>query len=215
MLSALRQLSWPEAVTIRHKANPELIFEMAEVYELAVLRDVPFNAFEGTPIPADPAIQASVDRLNDLEYIKDYRDCCNQPGRPRKVNTAGELDLQTVFRGSSPGVEVGPYLSQFLLIGTTERNKDPNGIGGGNIDEGLITYGSIQIMQKVAVAEPRKNYMTTLPEYVRVQRGIRPDTETYGAENGMPVIQPNRPPHRFISTPRDLATYVHHFEGVL
>ncbi|MDE5107365.1 MAG: LamG domain-containing protein, partial [Trichodesmium sp. St17_bin3_1_1] len=115
----------PQAVTIppapplldsTRNTNPELIFEMAEVYELAILRDVPLNNFDNKNTTDE--LTASIARLNNLDYVK------NQNGRPRKVNQAGELDLQTVFRGSSPGVEVGPYLSQFLLIG----NKGVNGV---------------------------------------------------------------------------------------
>ena len=76
--------------------NPELLLEMAEVYELAVLRDEPLNAFETAA--ATPAITASLGRLNSLSYV------ANQTGRPRKVNSSGALDAQTVFRGSSRGV---------------------------------------------------------------------------------------------------------------
>lgn len=174
--------------------NPELILEMAEVYELAVLRDQPFNNFENSTVT--PAITASITRLNALSYVG------NQTGRPRKVNSAGELDAQTVFRGSSPGVEVGPYLSQFLLIGNTDRN------GNGNVDQGLITYGVLQIDQKVPVAQPEEDYMRTMETYVNVQRGIRPDPENYVPD---PAGGPSpRPARRFIATPRDLATYVHY-----
>ena len=203
----------PPLMVSANKANPELIFEMAEVYELAVLRDVPFNAFEGaydSTNSASKVIQASVDRLNDLDYIKDNKDCCEQLGRPRKVDADGKLDRQTVFRGSSPGVEVGPYLSQFLLIGTTDLNRDSEGIGGGDISEGLITYGAMQMVQKVAVAAPGEDYMKTMPEYIQVQRGISPNRESYVSEKGEKASQPERPAHRFISTPRDLATYVHY-----
>ena len=176
--------------------NPELILEMAEVYELAILRDQPCNDLESGA--GNPAITASIDRLNALSYIG------NQTGRPRKVNAINQLDAQTIFRGSSPGVEVGPYLSQFLLIGNTDRN------GGGSVAEGMITYGSLLINQRVPIAEPGQDYMRTMAEYVEVQRGIRPPLETYGPTNGGPVPAPNRPPRRFISTPRDLATYVHY-----
>lgn len=182
--------------------NPELVLEMAEVYELAILRDQPFNDFEAGG--ANTSINQSIVRLNALDYIG------NQTGRPRLVSGTGQLDAQTVFRGSSPGVGVGPYLSQFLLIGNTDLNRDPNGVGGGSVDEGLITYGALQINQKVPIAEPGRDYMQNMPEYVQAQRGIRPPRETYGPTNGNPVLQPNRPPRRFISTPRDLATYVHY-----
>ncbi|MEL6322094.1 MAG: vanadium-dependent haloperoxidase, partial [Cyanobacteria bacterium J06626_14] len=180
-------------------ANPELVLEMAEVYELAVLRDQPLNDFEAGC--TNHKIQESLGRLNALSYIS------NQTRRPRKVNcTTGQLDFQTVFRGSSPGVEIGPYLSQFLLLGSLDRN------GGGNVAQGQITYGVLQIDQKVPIAEPGVNYIMTMGEYVDVQRGIDPPNETYGATNGSPVVAPARPPRRFISTPRDLATYVHYDE---
>ncbi len=186
----------PPLIGADGKVNQELVLEMAEVYELAILRDVPFNDFETGSGSA--AINASIGRLNALPYIS------NQTGRPRKVDAGGNLDLQTVFRGSSPGVEVGPYLSQFLLIGNNDLNE------GGGVEEGKITYGVLQIDQKVPIAEPGKDYMTTMSDYVDVQRGIKPPRETYGASNGSPVTKPVRPPRRFISTPRDLATYVHY-----
>ena len=182
--------------------NPELALEMAEVYELAILRDQPFNAFENGKSTGE--IDSAISRLNTLSYVS------NQTGRPRKVNSDQEFDPQTIFRGSSPGVEVGPYLSQFLLIGNTDVNQDENGNGGGSVAEGKITYGVLQIDQQVPIAEPCKNYMITMPEYVKVQRGIKPPRETYGVKKGQPVSAPARSPRRFISTLRDLATYVHY-----
>ncbi|WP_017298925.1 vanadium-dependent haloperoxidase [Nodosilinea nodulosa] len=176
--------------------NPELALEIAEIYELAVLRDQPLNDLEAGS--ANGTVQASIDRLNALSYIG------NQTGRPRMVNGAGVLDAQIVFRGSSPGVEFGPYLSQFMLMGNTDVN------GGGMVAEGLINYGALQANQRVPIAAPGVNYMTTLADYVKVQRGIRPAGETYVDEAGNPVTGMNRPARRFISTPRDLATYVHY-----
>ncbi len=186
----------PPLLDTNGNANPELILEMAEVYELAILRDQPFNDFEANS--SNSVIQNSINRLNALGYVS------NQTGRPRKVNSGSMLDAQTVFRGSSPGVEVGPYLSQFLLIGNVDRN------GGGNVAEGLITYGSLQILQKVPIAEPGEDYMVTMADYVQVQRGIKPAVESYVPEPSPPAGVPPRPSRRFISTPRDLATYVHY-----
>ena len=179
--------------------NPELALEMAEVYELAVLRDCPFNDFEENR--ANGAIAASVNRLNALDYIKDYDP---SQGRPRKLDANNQLTAQNVFRGSSPGVEVGPYLSQFLLMGNLDQN------GGGKVEEGKITYGVLQIDQRVPVAEPGNDYMVTMADYVRVQRGLQPEVpQTYVDDAGCVVNAPGRPTRRFISTPRDLATYVH------
>ncbi len=169
--------------------NPELVLEMAAVYELAVLRDQPFNALE--LLASNPTIDASIARLNALPYIT------NQTGRSRKVNDSGVLNAQTVFRGSSPGVEVGPYLSQFLLIGNGDFN------GSGSVADGKIAYGALQVSQKVPIATDT-DFMLTMSDYVAVQRGLRPPREIY--EPGAGLV-PNR---RFISTPRDLATYVHY-----
>ncbi|MEL7086549.1 MAG: vanadium-dependent haloperoxidase [Cyanobacteria bacterium J06597_1] len=189
----------PPLLTKTGEANPELVLEMAEVYELAILRDVEFNDFEGDGGSNDSAINQSVYRLNQLDYIQ------NQTGRPRKVNsTTKQLDAQTVFRGSSPGVEVGPYLSQFLLIGNADLN------GGGSVDEGLITYGVVQIDQRVPIAKSGKDFMLTMDDYVSVQRGLAQDREPYIGKDGQVASAPDRPARRFISTPRDLATYVHY-----
>ncbi len=201
---AVTMLPAPPLVDKKGKVNPELAFEMAEVYELAIVRDKPFNSFEKNA--TDDDVIASMGRLNVLPYIE------NQTGRPRKVAKDGELDLQTLFRGSSPGVEVGPYLSQFLLIGNTDLN------GGGSVADGKITYGVIEINQRVPVATPEKDFMTDMDTYVKVQRGINPQQfesedkkQSYVLENGSEAAPPNRsrPAKRFISTPRDLATYVH------
>ena len=185
----------PPLLNSSGQANPELIFEMAEVYELAILRDQPFNDFEDSA--SNSTIDDAICRLNNLDYIGS-----NDSGRPRKLNSANELGKQTVFRGSSPGVEVGPYLSQFLLIGNVDRNNQ------GSIAEGKISYGVLQIDQKVPVAEPCKDYMVTMADYVEVQRGIDPGPTAYVP--AIPGDATARPARRFISTPRDLATYVHH-----
>lgn len=177
-------------------ANPELVLEMAEVYELAILRDQPFREFESGM--TNSHITGSIGRLNSLDAMGDQRE-----QRPRKVNGDGDLDRQTVFRGSSPGVEVGPYLSQFLLLG-----NEGNG-NSGSAAEGLITYGTLQVDQKVPIATPGADYMVTMPTYVAVQRGLRPAGETYVPGSASPAGTP-RPARRFIKTPRDLATYVHY-----
>lgn len=57
----------------------------------------------------------------------------------------GPVPLQKVFRGVTPGVDVGPYLSQFMLIGN-------RGLGDVHaIADGKIAYGSITIDQQVRV----------------------------------------------------------------
>ena len=70
-----------------------------------------------------------------------------------------------------------------------------------------ITYGVLEIDQRVPIAKPCVDYMTDMTSYVKAQRGLRPDRETYVPEN---YTDKARAARRFISTPRDLATYVHY-----
>jgi hypothetical protein len=191
----------PPLLSADGEANPELIFEMGEVYELAILRDQPLNAFEDGQ--STPELDAAIDRLNALDYAD------NPDGRPRKRGLAmgnPALTAQTVFRGSSPGVEVGPYLSQFMLMGSPEIN------GAGGPAEGRIAYGVLQIDQRVPVAKPGADHMQDMADYVAVQRGIKPpagEDVVYVDAAGSDASTPTVPARRFISTPRDLATYVH------
>ena len=180
----------------------ELAYEMAEVYELALLRDVPFKEFSSDS--TDTRVTDSISRLNNVGYdleggkpeyeighprAKGYKE-----NRPRTSKNPKTLEAQNAFRGSSPGVDVGPYLSQFMLIGNSSLK------GTGSAADGLIRYGSQQIDQRVPVATPGVDYMTVWDEWLKVQNGaIAADTST--------LYELNK---RFIATPRDLATYVHH-----
>ncbi len=182
----------PQAVTMDpapELCSDELTFEMAEVYELALLRDVPFTEFSDCGGKKTPVDQASR-RLNQLDYA-----VSGFPGRPRIANEAGKLRDQTVFRGSSPGVEVGPYLSQFMLIGNAARCETTKPI------DGKITYGAITIDQKVSEATEKLDYMQSKKDWLFVQNGFAPGDSPKG--------KPFTGKRRFISTPRDLATYVH------
>ncbi|MCY4180579.1 MAG: vanadium-dependent haloperoxidase, partial [Litoreibacter sp.] len=163
----------------------ELDFEMAEVYELALLRDEPLASFAGA---GTGKVKASVDRLNKLAYAK-----ADFPVRPRAKKAAKTLDAQTAFRGSSPGVTVGHYLSQFMWIGN-----------GSNPATGEIAYGPQLVSQKVAAAEKKDDYMTDWAPWHEVQQGC-----DVNKSNGTSGGQKFTDTRRFICTPRDLATYVH------
>ncbi|MEM7060914.1 MAG: vanadium-dependent haloperoxidase [Pseudomonadota bacterium] len=165
--------------------STELCYEMAEVYELALLRDIPFTEFETGAGNGD--VQDSVNRLNNLDYTTE-----GFPGRPRTTNASGLVDEQTVFRGSSPGVDDGPYLSQFMLIGNEARD------GTAKVKDGLIEYGTIAINQRTATATPHLDYLQDKKSWLHVQDGYTATPESYTGGR------------RFICTPRDLATYVHY-----
>jgi len=175
--------------------SPELIAEMAEVYEMALLRDVPFAKFN-----YDKDVHEAIARLNQLEWfqnteIKGLSDAAQARRR-------GQVTLANLFRGTTFGDCVGPYLSQFICAGTPEL-----GLGGqtaASATAGFIQYGSIVFQNRVRVATPYRDYMTTWEAWLDVQNGadVR-RTESYEGD-----CAHNR--YRFIASPRDLATYVHY-----
>ncbi|MFC8451498.1 vanadium-dependent haloperoxidase [Kitasatospora sp. NPDC057223] len=71
--------------------------EMAELYWMALLRDVPFETFEDSALAAAAAA--------DLSRYSDYRG-------PREN---GRVTPRTLFRDPFPGALAGPYISQFFL----------------------------------------------------------------------------------------------------
>ncbi|MEO1688525.1 MAG: vanadium-dependent haloperoxidase, partial [Pseudomonadota bacterium] len=89
-----------------------------------------------------------------------------------------------------------PYLSHFQLIGTDVEYEGAGGPQSCQVREGAQT-----IDQRVPVAVPGQDYMTTEDDWFHVQNGanVRDDCTLFDAAA----------PRRFIATPRDLATYVH------
>ena len=178
----------PQSVTMPPApamGSVELAYEMAEVYELALIRDVPLTELiDGT---TNASVQAAITRLNNIGYS-----LTGDSGRPRK-NVNNALTAQTIFRGSSPGVEMGPYLSQFMLIG----NDQP---GDPGVAHGRIQYGALQIDQRVPVAAAT-DYLTDWTTWLEAQNGkdLRNNPTLFNSTQG----------RRFITFPRDLATYVH------
>lgn len=167
--------------------SPELIAEMTEIYWMALVRDVPFVAFDD-----NGKIGKAVSDMNETEWVRFTRNPPKNLSSAECDRLRGPFNRNTIFRGTLRGDDVGPYLSQFLLVGN--RGVD----GTENVADGFITYGGQRIDQRVRFAEPGKDYMTTWASWLDVQNGadVR-GRETYG--DG----------YRFIATPRDLATYVH------
>ncbi len=78
-------------------ASPELAAEMVELYWQALARDVPFRAYGDHPLLAEAA--------EELSRLPGYRG-------PKE---GGRVTPAVLFRGTSAGDLVGPYVSQFLL----------------------------------------------------------------------------------------------------
>jgi len=181
-----QSVSMPPAPAI---GSAELTSEVAEVYEMALLRDIPFTEFE-----THPDVAASLARLNKLDWFNNTRLPITEDAEARR---RGTVTPQNAFRGTSFGDTTGPYISQFLLRGTPELGAVQDGVL-----DGLVAYGAMVFDNKVRVATPNRDYMTTWEWWLDVQNGadLR-GRETY-VESGCK--------YRFIATPRDLATYVHY-----
>ncbi|MEM7080065.1 MAG: vanadium-dependent haloperoxidase, partial [Pseudomonadota bacterium] len=198
-------LEGPDAQAVTMPPAPqlgsdELTAEMAEVYGQALLRDIPFTALMCKPTTArgdNLAVKKVIDRLNKLSWFADD-DCCREPAE--RARSRGPLTLQNAFRGITPGDEVGPYISQFLLSG----NGGVNGMDNAHDNaDGYIAYGAIRADQRVRVATPHEDHMTLWSEWFDVQNGA----DLRGFESYPDCGDAG---YRFITTPRDLATYVHY-----
>jgi len=179
-------LQGPDAQSVTMPPAPklgsdELTAEMAEVYCQATLRDIPFTAFE-----THPKVKECLDILNNLPYFK------------KKKRNGAKLTRDNVFRGFTKGDLNGPYISQFLLAGNNglfKRGNKPEF----EAKDGMINYGAITIDQRVRLARA-KNYLTDWKEFYDVQNGANfGGLEEYVGKQ-----------RRFITTGRDLSTYVHY-----
>ena len=252
-------LMGPDAGDLAMVAAPkvgksELTAELAEVYAMALLRDVSFEQMQdpSTPVYAaalsgstaltvgDIVAQlAALDWFNPAATPKYYLIADDTPTLHEKRrraarfhealphgSTDGQLSIKTLFRGSVPGAKVGPYISQFLLIGTQSKistdgdgsvglqgsSKDARNIApvaspygnesnlAGLPEEGYIVFGAQRIGQRVNAHRPNRDYMTDWPLWLDVQNGANVRGNDLYIRDGVP---------RFIGTPRDLATFVH------
>ncbi|MEM8882806.1 MAG: vanadium-dependent haloperoxidase [Planctomycetota bacterium] len=229
------ELEGPDAGAVGMAPAPrvgssELAAEMAEVYAMAILRDVPFTVIceggsrtvckSGGKFRDSLLSAAEVAKL--LGGMRFYSGDCIRSSTPsntgddnlnrfernrRKARCRGKtLRPEILFRGSTEGAFTGPYISQFMLIG----NKSRAGAGGTNppnhpgtsatydVLDGLVNYGSIVIDQRTLSQKNCLDYMTDWCSWLDVQNGA--------ALQRTDVFEKDR---RFITTPRDLATYVH------
>ena len=164
--------------------EPENSGEMGELYWMALLRDVNFTDY-GNDLGPNNTIAAAASLTGDFTVFRGPRD-----------PATGDVTPATLFRGFAPGDLVGPYISQFLLMG----NDDPP--LNLTAQDGLITYGTLKIDQRqrtvLSPGQGGQDFLTAFPDWLAVQRG-RDD-------RGSDIFDQNR---RFIRNLRDLANYVH------
>jgi hypothetical protein len=158
-------------------ASAEQASEMAELYWQALARDVPFADYGSEPIT-----QAAIMDLNN--NFSDFRG-------PKPVTP------QNLFRGQAPGVDIGPYVSQFLLL---------NRLSTGPVDCPVpptrgVPWGVQFIDQRnlVPVAGRGNDFMASLAEWLAVQNGAQPPPRktNYASDR------------RYLLNGRDLAEFVH------
>lgn len=218
--------------------SDELLAEIVEVYSMALLRDLPFRSFPlpdptkvydeeidkeclglrkpvrddddteplGCQGDAQPAGGKSYEKayklLRSLAWFRAEPSKLPPEERARHRTIEFESDL---FRGVTPGERLGPYLSQFLLLGNKSLEAATEGDPARMPSNGFTGYGALGIPQRVRIAEPCKDYMTNWESYLDVQNGA----DLRGQETYVEATV-NGDGHRFIATPRDLATYVHY-----
>ena len=137
-------------------ASAEEAGEMAEIYWLALTRDVPFANY-GT----DPVIAAAAAHLSTLSDF-------------RGPKTAGQVTPANIFRGTTPGDLTGPYISQFLLKPVphgayTITQKIRSGVAG--VDY-LWDYASWLSIQNGAAAAPFAIVDATSARFVNDNRTV-------------------------------------------
>lgn len=194
--------------------------EMAEIYSMALLRDVPLVAFQadrcppitdsrgctGEDVPAadSAAIGKAVKRLNTLF---DYAVTCDtDPGKLRTPldlddgKGGAELTLQTVFRTGLHDEQFGPLISQFFIrqIGYGTQTIDPRQVPYLHGKNFLTTHGDWLLAQNTGKDKYGRSY-GDCNNYADQQAG----RETY-----YPLAANGQPLRRYISTMRDLARFV-------
>jgi len=178
----IHDLQGPDAAAVQMAPAPRLDHpylwaEMAEVYCMALLRDTKFSDFD-----TDADVATAITALQPL-----FTNAGTPGGRPRR----GPVNTTSLFRGNGPGDPRGPYISQFLLVGSAGRN-------GRTEADGFLSYGQQEIDMRIQVGAEKVDYLTHWNAYLDAQDGAD--------FRGMDTYEPTR---RFVQTPRDLATYVH------
>lgn len=196
-------------------ASEELAAELAELYVMALLRDASFAEVSAGTGPASlGTLVAALGGMSWFNGTFQTTDAAEQRRFDAREPVANGDDL---FRGSTPGAKHGPWLSQFLLMGNDngrfaieppaagdpgQTDPDPSFVGTATTitrKAGFVLYGTQVIDQRVIVAKEGTDYLTTWAAWLDCQNGVD--------FNDFDVFRHRR---RFMTTPRDLATYVHY-----
>jgi len=203
-------------------ASPEFAAEMAELYAMALCRDVPFTDIASVSGNASGgmSVQGVVDALENVPFLNGGNVGNLSAAARRRYDTRGTITGgNALFRGSTPGSKHGHWMSQFLLTGNS--NDAPTGkyvnLDGTNApnnssapsfrgtrteighNDGFVFFGTQIIDQRSIVAQPRVDYLTNWAAWLDSQNGVD--------GNNFDIFLGRR---RYLTTPRDIATYVHY-----
>jgi hypothetical protein len=163
--------------------------EMAELYWMAILRDVDFRDF----------------RSNNRKVKKALRSLSqtfmNYPNWP--TDSSGNMTISTLCRGNFEGDLVGPFVSQFLLKG----NKDE--VLRRDERQGFIKFGSDVYDHRIVGGLKDRDYLTHFDSWLAVQNGEDRSLSLLEGDRSRNVRNYYDRMRRFISNMRDLASYVH------
>ena len=156
-------LTMPPAPKFSSRENAA---EIAENYWMAILRDVPFEDYSTNEFAQAAAADLTLFG-DDFKGPKDK---------------SGTVTPELLFRGLTPGDEVGPYISQFFWLNCPFGSKEVN-----------------QKMRTVlSIGDGGSDYMTDFPGWLQVQRGFKPANSD--------LIDPVM---RYIRSGRDIGQFVH------
>jgi hypothetical protein len=142
--------------------SDEQVGEMVELYWQSLARDIPYQEYESSEL-----MQAAADDLSDASGYN------------------GPTDPKYLFHADIPGVENGPYLSQFLWQ-----------------DAPLSVH---EISQDIVTLEPEVDYVTDYDEWLANVRGETPGPEDESGHHDGDSLTDDR---KYMSTGRDLAACV-------
>ena len=163
----------PEVPAAPALDSVEYAIELVECYWAAVLRDTPFTSFAG-----DPVAQQAAAEMTALAQA--------HPGAYKgPVTGANVVTPELLFRGGLKangktyfaGEDIGPYVSQFMLL--------------------PATLGALALEQKMRARITHRDYMTDFAEWNAIQNGKAPT----------PPQQPEFGPDRYYTTGRDGGSY--------
>jgi len=122
-------------------ASAEEAGEEVELYWMALLRDTRFTDYDRSFLAGRAAAE--------LSSLTDFRG----------PTEGGVVTDQTLFRDDLPGALVGPYLSQFMLLGTP--------------------FGAEYVERRMRTVRPGSDHMTRFSEWLAVQNGNVPGSAEY------------------------------------